>query len=94
MSEPIVNILTCADQPGPDEMAHACEPCALLTHEMILTSTPHMVVVRIFGADSMRNAVRIGATAERARRIGQAFLRAADRIDPPRRATEGGGDGV
>ncbi|HWW46567.1 MAG TPA: hypothetical protein VNZ94_01855 [Xanthobacteraceae bacterium] len=86
MSETISNTLTLRDAPGPDETAHCCERCQLLTHEMLLTTGPNMVVVRVFGADSMKNAVRIGTSAERAMRIGAAFIRAALRLEPGLRA--------
>lgn len=87
MTAPISNTLTLGDQPGPDETTHACEPCALLDRELLLTTGPSMVVVRVFGADAMRNAVRIGTTPERALRLGLAFLRAAYRINPDLKAT-------
>lgn len=82
----ITNTLTHGDQPGPNETVHGCEQCALLSHEMLLSSGDGMAVVRVFGADSTRNAVRLGFTPARAMRIGAAFIRAAMRLDPSLRA--------
>ena len=68
--------------PGPDEIIFGREECTVLTRELLLTAGPDLAIVRIFGSDRAGSAVRIGLSAERAMRIGAAFIRAALRINP------------
>ena len=75
-----------SDAPGAAETEHGREACTLLTREMLLTADAEMAIVRIFGSDKSGNAVRVGFTAERAIRIGAAFIRAGLSVKPSLRA--------
>lgn len=56
------------------------EPVALLTHDLVLSVNPDMVVVRVFSKGV--TAAHIGLSPERAMKIGATFMRAALRIKP------------
>lgn len=64
--------------PGETEVLR--EQVAHLDYEMVISTSPDMAVVRVF--KGARESVYIGTTAERALRIGEAFIRAALRLDP------------
>jgi hypothetical protein len=68
--------------PGPNETELICEPCELFSHEMLLTASEGIAIVRVFGRDKTSNAVRLGFAPENAIRVGAAFIRAALRINP------------
>jgi hypothetical protein len=73
-TDPAIEVIT--------ETEFGRETVHLLDREMLLTTDPDMVVVRIFGSDKSGDAVRVGLSPERAMRIGAGFLRAALRIRP------------
>lgn len=80
------DVISIGIDPGPTEVEFGREACELFTREMLLTADADMAIVRIFGFDKTRNAVRVGFTPERAVRIGAALIRAGLHIKPSLRA--------
>lgn len=80
------DVIVTTDRAGIDEGELLREQVTLMSREMLMTAGADMVVVRIFGSDKSGNAVRIGVSAERAMRIGAAFVRAGLRVKPSLRA--------
>jgi len=72
--------------PGATETEFASEPCILLDREALATvsADPDMAIIRIKGKGP--SAVYVGFTAERALRIGAAFIRAGLQVNPSLRA--------
>lgn len=76
-------IATATPEPGETEFAR--EPCVLMSgHEAVVSADPDMAIIRIKGKGP--SAVYVGVTAERALRIGAAFIRAGLQVDPALRA--------
>ncbi len=73
------------ETPDASETEFAREPCTLLSgHEAVVSADSDMAIIRIKGKGP--SAVYVGVTAERALRIGAAFIRAGLQVDPSLRA--------
>ena len=80
MTMPRANYSKANETAGKNEVEIIHEPCALLTHEMLLTISPDMAVVRVFGKGE--TAVYLGFSPERSLKIGERFIAAGLRLKP------------